>query len=98
MTEKAKDIRDKFEANLLDVLRGRPAIDKDGVCVTHEDGTPVLERAAASDLAVVRAYLKDLEPKQPEVPKVPQTGEPAGVLAGYAKRQGLPFGGNQTKQ
>jgi hypothetical protein len=99
MTDKTNTIREKFEETLVDVLRGRPVVDKDGACVTHEDGTPVLERPQASDLSVVRAYLKDRsEPKQPEDPKVPQTGEPTGVLAAYAARKGVPFGGSTTKQ
>lgn len=93
---KTQDIREKFEAALVDVLRGRPAIDKDGVCLTHEDGTPVLERAGASDLAVVRAYLKDQAPVgDPKQPQLPQTGEASTLLKSFAEKKGLtlPFAG-----
>lgn len=96
---KTKDIREKFEAAILDVLAGRIVTDKDGEVVFGEDGRPLIVRPPAADLSVVRAYLKDQEGDGKG--DVPQTGAPQGKLAEFAKRKGLslPFApGPETAQ
>ncbi|PPE71487.1 hypothetical protein IS481_12115 [Caldimonas thermodepolymerans] len=101
MTEKTKIqvIRERFEETLVDILRGRPVIDKDGVLATREDGTPLIERPQAADLNVVRAYLKDSNGSQ-DGKELPKTGEPQGILKSFLEHKGraLPFAGSVTPQ
>lgn len=87
-----KTIRESFEQNLVDVLQGRPLLDKTGAPLLLEDGRVAVVRASAADLSVVRAYLKDLEDEAAK-PKTPQTGQAKGVLKDFLEsRPGLPFG------
>ena len=67
---KTNTIRELFEDTLVDVLKGRVKTDKEGEPILTEDGRAAVERPAAADLSVVRAYLKDQEqPKGAELPK-----------------------------
>lgn len=91
---KQETIRRLFEEALVDVLQGRPLLDKDGEPLLTEDGRVAIARPGAADLAVVRAFIKDQVEKQPSDPKSPQPGRPTGALAEFMERNGgkLPFG------
>lgn len=98
--KKTEAIRELFEETLVDILKGRPVIDKEGNPVTDEEGHVVVARAAAADLAVARAYLKDQAQPQDQN-NIPKTGEPTGALAQFLKNKGknLPFAaGPKTTQ
>jgi hypothetical protein len=83
-------IKQKFEACLIEGLKGQPLTTKDGP-VMAPDGEMVLVAPEASFLSVVRAYLKDLTPEKPEKDK-PVTGKPSGMLAEFERTGKLPFG------